>query len=50
MQEVRPHHGDTLLDGGAQSVRYGEIIHDGSGQLDSANSQEVAESETRHGK
>ena len=46
VQQVRPHHGDTLLDGNAQSVRYGEIINDGSGQLDSANSQEVADSET----
>ena len=23
VQQVRPHHGDTLLDGGAHSVRYG---------------------------
>ena len=45
MQQVRPHHGDTLLDGNAQSVRYGGRLHDGSGQLDSANSQEVADSE-----
>ena len=44
-QQVRPHHGDTLLDGDAQSVRYGERLHDGSGQPDSANSQEVADSE-----
>ena len=34
------------LDGGAQSVRYGGMLHDRSGQPDSANSQEVAESET----
>ena len=34
----RPHHGDTLLDGAAQSVRYGGMLHDRSGQLDSANS------------
>ena len=46
MQQVRPHHGDTLLDGGAQSVRYGRMHHDRSGQPDSANSQEVADSET----
>ena len=45
VQQVRPHHGDTLLDGGAQSVRYGGRLHDGSGQPDSANSQEVADSE-----
>ena len=36
-------YGDTLLDGGAQSVRYGEIIRDRSGQPDSANSQEAAD-------
>ena len=45
MQQVRPHHGDTLLDGNAQSVRYGGRLHDGSLQPDSANSQEVADSE-----
>ena len=41
-----PHHGDALLDGNAHSVRYGEMIHDGSGQPDSANYQEEADSET----
>ena len=46
MQQVRPHHGDPLLDGNAQSVRYGEIIHDGSVQPDGVNYQEEAESET----
>ena len=46
MQQVRPHHEEPLLDGNAQSVRYGEIIHDGSGQLDSVNYQEEAESDT----
>ena len=40
------HHGNALLDGNAHSVRYGEIIHDGSGQPDSANYQEEADSET----
>ena len=45
VQQICPHHEDALLDGNAQSVRYGEIIHDGSGQLDSANSQEEADSE-----
>ena len=45
MQQVRPHHEEPLLDGNAQSVRYGEIIHDGSGQPDSVNYQEEAESE-----
>ena len=46
VQQVRPHHEDALLDGNAQSVRYGEMIHDGSGQPDSVNYQEEAESET----
>ena len=40
VQQVRPHHEDALLDGNAQSVRYGEMIHDGS------DYQEEAESET----
>ena len=46
MQQVRPHHEEPLLDGNAQSVKYGEIIHDGSGHPDSVNYQEEAESET----
>ena len=46
MQQVRPHHEEPLLDGNAQSVSYGELIHDGSGQPDCVNSQEEAESET----
>ena len=46
MQQVLPHHEEPLLDGNAQSVRYGEIIHDGSGKPDSVNYQEGAESET----
>ena len=37
VQQICPHHGDALLDGNAHSVRYGEMIHDGSGQPDSAN-------------
>ena len=41
-----PHREESLLDGNAQSVKYGEMIHDGSGQPDSANHQEEAESET----
>ena len=45
MQQVRPHHGEPLLDGNAQSVRYGEMIHDGSGKPESINYQEEAESE-----
>ena len=46
MQQVRPHHEEPLLDGNAQSVRYGEIIHDGSGQPEKFKYQEEAESET----
>ena len=45
VQQVRPHHGDTLLDGDAQSVRYGGMLRDRSGQLDNVNSQDVADSE-----
>ena len=44
VQQDRPHQGETLLDGDAQSVRYGEIIHDGSGQLDTVDHQEEANS------
>ena len=46
MQQVVPHHEEPLLDGNAHSVRYGEMIHDGSGKLDKVNSQEGADSET----
>ena len=46
MQQIAPHHEEPLLDGNPQSVRYGEVIHDGSGQLDKVNSQEAADSET----
>ena len=46
VQQICPHHEDALLDGNAHSVEYGEIMHDGSGQLDSAKSQEGADSET----
>ena len=45
VRQICPHHGDALLDGKAHSVRYGEILHDGSGQPDSANFQEEADSE-----
>ena len=44
VQQVRPHHGETLLDGAAQSVRYGGMLRDRSGQLDNVNSEEVADS------
>ena len=44
LQRVRPHHEDALLDGDAQSVRYGEIIHDRSEQPDGIDYQEEADS------
>ena len=44
VRKVRPHHGETLLDGTAQSVRYGEPLRDRSGQLDNVNSREAANS------
>ena len=46
LQKVDPHHEEPLLDGNTESARYGEIIHDGSGKLDSVNYQEEADSET----
>ena len=45
LQHVCPHHGETLLDGTAQSVRYGEPLRDRSGQPDNVNSQEAANSQ-----
>ena len=45
VQQVRPHHGDTLLDGDAQSVRYGGMLRDRSGQPDNVNSQDGANSQ-----
>ena len=45
MQQVHPNHGDTLLDGTEQSVRYGETIHDGSGKPEKVNHQGEANSE-----
>ena len=44
LQHVRPGHEEILLDGTAQSVRYGELLRDRSGQPDNDNSQEVANS------
>ena len=32
IQQVVPHREEPLLDGNAQSVRYGEMIQDGSGE------------------
>ena len=48
IQQVRPHHEATLLDGTAQSVRYGEPLRDRSGQPDDVNSQEAAHSQKFH--
>ena len=46
MQQVAPHREEPHLDGNAHSVRYGEMIHDGSGKIDKVNSQEGADSKT----
>ena len=46
VQQVRPHHEATLLDGTAQPARYGELLRDRSGQPDNINSQEAADTET----
>ena len=46
MQQVAPHREEPLLDGNAHSVRYGEMIHDGSVKPEKVNSQEGADSET----
>ena len=46
MQQVRLHHEEPLLGGNAHSVRYGEMIHDGSVKPEKVNSQEGADSET----
>ena len=45
MQQVAPHREEPLLDGNAHSVRYGEMIHDGSGKPEKLNHQEEANSE-----
>ena len=42
VQQVRPDHEATLLDGTARSVMYGESVRDRSGQHDNINSQEAA--------
>ena len=46
MQQVAPHREEPLLEGNAHSVRYGEMIHDGSVKPDNVTYQEGAESET----
>ena len=45
LQKVDPHREEPLLGGNAYSARYVEMIHDGSGQHDSANYREEADSE-----
>ena len=45
VRKVRPDHEEILLDGTAQSVRYGETLRDRSGRPDNINSQEVASSQ-----
>ena len=45
VQQVRPDHEEILLDGTAQSVRYGETLRDRSGRPDNINSQEAANSQ-----
>ena len=45
VRKVRPDHEEILLDGTAQSVRYGETLRDRSGRPDNINSQEVANSQ-----
>ena len=45
LQHVRPHHRETLFDGTAQSVRYGEPLRDRSGRPGNINSQEAANSQ-----
>ena len=42
VRKVRPDHEEILLDGTAQSVRYGTTLRDRSGRPDNINSQEVA--------
>ena len=46
MQQVAPHREESLLDGNTHSVRYGEMIHDGSGKSEKLNYQEETDSET----
>ena len=45
VRKVRPDHEEILLDGTAQSVRYGETLRDRSGQPGNIDSQEVANSQ-----
>ena len=45
LQRVDPHREESLLGRNAHSVRYGELIHDGSGKPVSVYQQEQAYSE-----
>ena len=45
VRKVRPDHEEILLDGTAQSVKYGETLGDRSGRPENFNSQEVANSQ-----
>ena len=45
LQKVDPHREEPLLGRSAHSARYGEMIHDGSGKLETLNRQEEANSE-----
>ena len=45
LERVDPHREEHLLGRTAHSVRYGEMIHDGSGKPEKVNSQEGADSE-----
>ena len=45
VRQVRPDHEEILLDGTAQSARYGETLRDRSGRPGNINSQEVANSQ-----
>ena len=46
LHKVAPYREEPLLDGNAHSVRYGEMIHHGSGKPEKLNSQEEADPET----
>ena len=45
MQKVAPHREEPLPDGNAHSVRYGELIHDGSEKPETVDHQKEANSE-----
>ena len=48
VRRVRPDQEDVLLDGTAQSVRYGETLRDRSGRPGNITSQEVARPQNFH--